>query len=93
MLTFGGRRPQSWADRGQHRQAGGAFAAPIRSVELIVQPGAKDGVGEMGVRGGLSPGRSATASAGRVRIVEVAKVHVKGLYLTGPTRNSSDGDS
>jgi hypothetical protein len=52
-------------DPGEYRQAAGAFAEPIRSVELIVQPGAKDGVGEMGVRGGLSPGRSATASAGR----------------------------
>jgi hypothetical protein len=28
----------------------------IRSVELIVQPDAKDGVGEMAVRGNLAPG-------------------------------------
>jgi hypothetical protein len=28
----------------------------IRSVELIVQPDAKDGVGEMAVRGDLAPG-------------------------------------
>ena len=45
-------------DRGEYRQAAGAFAeAVIRSVELIVQPDAKDGVGEMGVRGDPSPGR------------------------------------
>jgi hypothetical protein len=36
-------------DRGEYRQAAGAFAqAIIRSVELIVQPGAHDVVGEMG---------------------------------------------
>jgi len=41
------------ADRGEYRQAAGAFAeAVIRSVELIVQPDAQDVVGEMGVRGG-----------------------------------------
>jgi hypothetical protein len=40
------------ADRGEHRQAAGAIAiAVIRSVELIVQPDAQDGVGEMRVCG------------------------------------------
>ena len=58
-----------------------------RSVELIVQPGAKDAVGEMGVSEGLSSGRGATNAAGGVRIVEVAKVHVKGFYFVGPTGN------
>jgi len=38
--------------RAQHRQAAGAIAeAVIRSVELIVRPDAKNGVGEMGVPG------------------------------------------
>ena len=54
--------------------------AVIRSVELIAQPAAKDPVGEMGVREGLSTGdmRShalsflATSCDGRVCIVEVA---------------------
>ena len=42
----------------QYRQAAGRFAeAVIRSVELIAEPAAKDPVGEMGVRGGLSTGR------------------------------------
>jgi hypothetical protein len=34
-----------------------AEVAVIRSVELIVHPGAKDPVGEMGVRGDLAPTR------------------------------------
>src|SRR5215472_6961542 len=43
-------RPRRAADRGEYRQAAGAIAeAVIRSVELIVQPAAKDAVGEMAV--------------------------------------------
>ena len=43
------------ADCGEYRQAAGAFAeAVIRSVELIVQPDAKDVVGEMAMRGDLA---------------------------------------
>jgi hypothetical protein len=34
-----------------------AEVAVIRSVDLIVQPGAKDAVGEMGVSGSWSPGQ------------------------------------
>jgi hypothetical protein len=51
--TVGKNRLKSGAaDCSRYRQAAGAFAeAVIRSVELIVQPGAQDGVGEMGVRG------------------------------------------
>ena len=42
-------------DRGEYRQAAGASAeAVIRSVELIVQPDAKDVVGEMAMRGDLA---------------------------------------
>jgi hypothetical protein len=39
-----------------------ADVAVIGSVELIVQPGANDGVGEMGVREGLPTGRGDPAS-------------------------------
>ena len=58
-----------------------------KSVELIVHPDAKDAVGEMGMSEGLPPGRRTAATAGGVRIVERAKVHVKGLYPVGPTGN------
>ena len=72
---------QGTVDRGEYRQAAGAIAqAVIRSVELIAQPAAKDPVGEMGVREGLSTGDMrnhalsflATYCDGRVCIVEVA---------------------
>jgi hypothetical protein len=51
-------------------------------VELIVQPGANDGVGEMGVRGDLPPGYTdSTKPPNETRSdacgVERAKVHVK----------------
>jgi len=62
-------------------------------VELIIQPDAKDGVGEMGVRGDLS---SEEVAAPRLKCtdardtrracgVEVAEVHVKALHFDGPT--------
>ena len=52
---------------GEYREAAGVVAqAVIRSVELIVQPGAKDGVGEMGVRGDLSSQRVRTIPQTRV---------------------------
>jgi hypothetical protein len=79
------------ADRGQRREAAGAIAeVVIRSVELIVQPGAKDAVGEMGVRGdrpgshtGGEP-HSTSDGATRTCRVERAKVHVKALYFPSP---------
>jgi len=41
-------KDEALADRGEYCQAAGIAAeAVIRSVELIVQPDAKDGVGEM----------------------------------------------
>src|SRR4029077_6790252 len=59
-----------------------------RSVELIVQPGAKDAVGEMGVRGNLPAGHGNTNRCRGTRSdacgVERAKVHVKALYFPGP---------
>src|ERR1700751_378777 len=57
----------------------------VRSIELVVQPGAKDAVGEMAVREGLpaSDGGYRWADDG-VCIVEVAKIHVKTLYFPGP---------
>src|SRR6516162_10117116 len=58
-------------------------AEPV-SVELIVQPAAKDPVGEMGVRVDLSAARI-VARYFFIWIVEVAKVHVKGLYFPCPT--------
>ena len=58
-------------------------AEPV-SVELIVQPAAKDPVGEMGVRVDLSAARI-VARYLFIWIVEVAKVHVKGLYFPCPT--------
>jgi hypothetical protein len=69
-----------------------AFAeAVIRSVELIVQPDAKDPVGEMGLSGGLARGHG-TRRAGPRRTcarndaggVELAKVHVKAFYFPSP---------
>jgi hypothetical protein len=61
--------------------------AVIRSVELIVQPGAKDGVGEMSVGEGLSPGRRGKGRDCDICVVERAEVHVKALYFVGPTGN------
>ena len=53
-IAFGSRGARS-----QCGEAARAFAqAAIRSVELIVQPGAKDAVGETRVRGDLPPGRA-----------------------------------
>jgi hypothetical protein len=63
-------------------------------VELIAQPGAKDGVGEMGVRVKWPRGRSEgrrraprnnSDRATRTACVEVAEVHVKALYSVDPT--------
>ena len=89
--------PRGPPDRGEYREAAGAFAqAVIKSVELIVQPGAKDSVGEMRVRvdwprgqseGGGWARKGETARATRTAGVEVAKVHVKALYFIGPTGN------
>ena len=63
--TIGGEAAQQRrgpADRGKYCEAAGASAeAVIRSVELIVQPGAKDGVGEMGVRGDWPRGHNEAA--------------------------------
>jgi hypothetical protein len=63
-------------------------------VELIVHPGAKDPVGEMGVGGGLARGYGTRRAGPRracsrndTRGVEVAKVHVEGFYFVGPTGN------
>jgi len=64
----------------------------IRSVELIVQPGAKDAIGEMGVRGELPSGQGGkTHRRHRPRGarsdacgVKRTKVHVKALYFPGP---------
>ena len=71
-----------------------AFAeAAIRSVELIVQPDANDGVGEMGVRRDLAPGRRADNAwtcrdtRNDASGVEVTEVHVKALDFVGPTGN------
>src|SRR5262249_25396419 len=81
--------------RAVYRQAAGAFArAVIRSVEPIVQPAAKDAVGEMAVRGdlssaqmgpriGLTDARDTRSACG----VERAKVHPKALYFPSPTGN------
>jgi hypothetical protein len=68
--------------------------AVIRSVELIVQPDAKDAVGEMRVRGDLPYGQpdsfrigpnNKTGSAARTCGVQRAKVKVKALYFPSPT--------
>jgi hypothetical protein len=64
----------------------------IRLVELIVQPAAKDPVGEMGVRGkpcgqpdGFRVGpNNETLSAARACGVEMAKVHVETFYFPSP---------
>jgi hypothetical protein len=69
------QRPHLWHSRAgggavhsiisRHREAAGVFAeAVIRSVELIVQPAAKDVVGEMGVRR-HSPGESGNSKGRR----------------------------
>src|SRR5215469_13320240 len=58
-----------------------------RSVELIVHPEAKDGVGEMGVGEGLSPGHRFNSWQCDVCVVEMAEVHVKALHSVGPTGN------
>ena len=42
-----------------------AEVAVIRSAELIVQAGTKGGVGEVGVRDGLSTGRTGEAGASK----------------------------
>jgi hypothetical protein len=42
--------------------------AVIRSVELIVQPGAHDGVGEMGVRGDWPRGLKSPLCEGRLSL-------------------------
>ena len=63
-------------------------------MELIVQPAAKDAVGEMGVRvdwprsrSEEGPRNNTTDRATRSGGVEVAEVHVKALYFVGPTGN------
>src|SRR5215469_5828609 len=68
-----------------------AEVVAIRSVELIVQPGTKDAVGEMGVRGNWPCGRSRgfpattkTGKATRTCGIERAKVHVKALDFPSP---------
>jgi hypothetical protein len=83
------------ADRGEYREVAGTFAeAVIRSVELIVHPGAKDAVGEMAMRGDLPPSQKPWVTPGwsagdrtGAGGVERAKVHVKVLYSIGPTGN------
>jgi hypothetical protein len=70
-----------------------------RSVELIVQPGAKDAVGEMGVHGGWPRGRKAggdaaptekTGRAARTCSVERAEIHVEALYFPSPVMRTPE---
>ena len=67
-----------------------------RSIELIVQPAAKDAIGEMGVRSGsrsysdsFRPKNSierATLTCG----VEVTKVHVETFYFPSPVTRAPE---
>ena len=64
-----------------------------RSIELIVQPAAKDAIGEMAVRGDLRAGPKIWIGVykGVTRSdacgVERAKVHVETFYFPSPTGN------
>ena len=64
-------------DRSQCGEATRAFAqAAIRSVGLIVQPGAKDAVSETRMRGYLPPGRAGV----NVRMTEGGKIRYFAMF-------------